>query len=167
MDIGKLLKTKNEMQQKIIKHILSCIKYIDNLSNSIDNYKVDQRILIGLIKYLKKCKFMPSKKLIEEIVIRIKNSVKPVRIILFGSYASGNIKEDSDVDILVVIDTDKEPQNYEERSENYLKISRELKDIQKKIAIDLLVYTQKEFEKFKSMGSMFSKHILKTGKDLA
>ncbi|OGH98430.1 MAG: hypothetical protein A2X43_05825 [Candidatus Margulisbacteria bacterium GWD2_39_127] len=110
---------------------------------------------------------MPSKKLIEEIVIRIKNSVKPVRIILFGSYASGNIKEDSDVDILVVIDTDKEPQNYEERSENYLKISRELKDIQKKIAIDLLVYTQKEFEKFKSMGSMFSKHILKTGKDLA
>ena len=107
---------------------------------------------------------MPSKKLIEEIVTRIKNSVKPVRIILFGSYATGNINEDSDVDIQVVIDTDKEPQNYEERSENYLKISRELKDIQKKIAIDLLVYTQKNSKNLKVWEVCFLNKYLKLEK---
>ena len=40
---------------------------------------------------------------ISEIVSRIVQAVSPVRIILFGSTARGQARQDSDIDILVVV----------------------------------------------------------------
>ncbi len=42
---------------------------------------------------------------IEQIKMRIEQQVHPQKIVLFGSYATGQAKEDSDVDLLVVADT--------------------------------------------------------------
>lgn len=47
--------------------------------------------------------------LINEIVKRILSVALPDKIILFGSAVSGNISNDSDIDLLVV---EKNPQNY-------------------------------------------------------
>ncbi|MDY6965492.1 MAG: nucleotidyltransferase domain-containing protein [Halobacteriota archaeon] len=45
---------------------------------------------------------MISQETIEEAVELLKRAANPIKIILFGSYASGNITEDSDLNFLVV-----------------------------------------------------------------
>ena len=46
-----------------------------------------------------------SDKILNEIVERIKK-IDPFKIILFGSYASGNPDNDSDIDLIVITDED-------------------------------------------------------------
>lgn len=104
---------------------------------------------------------------IEKIQQNIANSIlqveKPFKVFLFGSYAYGKPGSDSDIDLLVVLDIDIPAKNFKERSENYLRISRALRDIERKVPIDLLVYTKPEFDRFIQMGSMFSKKIIEEG----
>jgi predicted nucleotidyltransferase len=47
-----------------------------------------------------------DKNVLEEIVRRLIAAVDPDRIILFGSHARGDARADSDVDLLIVKDTD-------------------------------------------------------------
>ena len=42
----------------------------------------------------------------QEIVRRIRAAAEPEKIILFGSYARGEEKTDSDLDIFIIIDSD-------------------------------------------------------------
>jgi len=41
--------------------------------------------------------------LIEQIVAFITSKISPERIVVFGSYARGDYKQDSDIDILIII----------------------------------------------------------------
>ena len=52
------------------------------------------------------CAIMITMNQIEEFGRRIEKEFTPEKIVLFGSYASGKAKEDSDVDLLVVAETD-------------------------------------------------------------
>jgi predicted nucleotidyltransferase len=84
---------------------------------------------------------------INDIVKRIAIRFKPEKIILFGSYAAGNPNNDSDIDLLIIKDTD-------------LPKHKRSFDIQKSligsmIPMDILVYTTKEFEKEKSEKNSF------------
>ncbi len=45
---------------------------------------------------------MIPQRTIQEAVERLRKAANPVRIILFGSYARGDMKETSDLDFLVV-----------------------------------------------------------------
>jgi len=45
---------------------------------------------------------------IDDVCIQIVNKYGPEKILLFGSYARGDVTEDSDVDLLIVKDTDEE-----------------------------------------------------------
>ncbi len=103
----------------------------------------------------------------KEIVNRIFMAEKVYKIIVFGSYAYGRPGEDSDIDLLVVIDKDEYPRNFKEKSDNFLKISRAIRPIEKDIPIDLLVYTKSEFERFIELGSLFSRKILSEGRELS
>src|SRR3989442_15805701 len=47
-----------------------------------------------------------DKNVLDEIVRRLIAAVDPDRIILFGSHARGDARPDSDVDLLIVKDTD-------------------------------------------------------------
>ena len=96
------------------------------------------------------------------IVDRLKE-IKPYKIILFGSYACGNTKVDSDIDIIVVTNDEYFPQNYKEKSDVYLKVSNLLSDFLGKIPVDLVVYTKPMYEKFIELGSLFSKEVLQKG----
>jgi uncharacterized protein len=49
---------------------------------------------------------MISTEQLNDITERIVQRFAPEKVILFGSYASGNAREDSDVDLLVVAETD-------------------------------------------------------------
>ena len=53
--------------------------------------------------------WVPSREDIERVAQQIAEKFDPERIILFGSYAYGNPTDDSDVDMLVVMETEERP----------------------------------------------------------
>ncbi len=109
---------------------------------------------------------MDNEKYITQITEKLKNSINPYKIILFGSYAHGIPTKDSDIDIIVVTNDDYYPSNYKEKSDLYLKVSNALTEIIAQVPIDIIVYSKPMYRKFIEMKSMFSKTILKRGKVL-
>jgi len=95
---------------------------------------------------------------INEIVNRIAYKFNPDKIILFGSYAMGNPSNSSDLDLLIITDTDLP---YHKRS---FDIHKAL--IGSMVPIDILVYTQKEFEQERNEKSSFISSAIKTSKVL-
>lgn len=110
---------------------------------------------------------MSSEEIRRELVDRIRAVERPAKILLFGSHAQGTARPDSDIDLLVVLDSDQLPQTFREKAENYLRISRILRELEKRVPIDLLVYTRPEFERFIAAESAFSKKILREGVELS
>ncbi len=80
---------------------------------------------------------------IKEAVKRIIDEFNPEKIILFGSYAYGHPSPDSDMDLLIVMNTDIKPHK---RS---VLIRKALKGIG--IPKDIIVKTPEEFERFKDV----------------
>lgn len=95
---------------------------------------------------------------INEVVERIVKNVQPERIILFGSYAYGNPKEDSDLDILVVKETNIP------RHRRVKEVKKYLRGI--KVPVDLIVYTQEEIDEWKGVKTAFINHVVEKGKVL-
>lgn len=81
---------------------------------------------------------------IQSIINQLK-PYQPEKIILFGSYAYGKPHKDSDVDLLVVMDTDK---SFHQRVQQI----RALLPVNK--AIDLIVLTPKEYQKAKGSNAL-------------
>ena len=109
---------------------------------------------------------MLQKEIKQQILTKLTASLNIYKVILFGSFAYGAPERDSDIDLIVVTDDDHMPKNYEENMRNYLKVSSTLRDIKKKIPIDLIVHSKPMHEKFLQLGSMFSKEVVKRGEVL-
>jgi len=99
-----------------------------------------------------------DKKLIRNISKKIVENFNPEKIILFGSAAKGTPSKDSDVDLLVVMDSKQRPAK---RSIEVSKICRP-----KFVSMDILVRTPKEIKKRLEIGDYFIKEILEKGKVL-
>jgi len=80
---------------------------------------------------------------LKEAVKRIIESFNPEKIILFGSYAYGTPSSDSDIDLMVIMETKEMPHK------RAVPIRRILKDIG--IPKDIIVKTPGEFERFKDI----------------
>ncbi len=100
-----------------------------------------------------------------EIKKQLKN-IAPKSVYVFGSYAFGVPRKDSDLDLCVVLDVDKLPENYQDKMNYYRSVRRLLLGVNKKIPLDLFVYTKPEWENFKLSGSSFSKEVLEKGKSI-
>ncbi|MBC7226277.1 MAG: nucleotidyltransferase domain-containing protein [Thermoflexales bacterium] len=80
----------------------------------------------------------PVAQTLPQAIEKIVQAVKPEKIILFGSYAYGNPTPDSDVDLLIIWDTDKPPR------ERLVTISLLL--YPRPFPVDLIVKTPRELE---------------------
>jgi predicted nucleotidyltransferase len=100
---------------------------------------------------------------LKPLIIERLKPLNPDKIILFGSYAYGTPNEDSDIDLYVVTNDDFMPQTWREKSDVYLKYSKAIRDLQKIVAIDLIVHTKKMHEKFVELNSSFYRHSIKEG----
>jgi predicted nucleotidyltransferase len=89
------------------------------------------------------------------------------QVLLFGSYARGAAREESDVDLLVILDKKGMSGSYAEVLENKKFVSMLLRELRKKIPIDLLVYTKDEWAALKKSGSSFIQQIEREGIRLA
>ena len=76
---------------------------------------------------------------IQEVTRRLVDTYKPLEIYLFGSYAWGHPTEDSDLDVLIVVDTSDE-KNYKRAIKGYFSLHGLA------ISKDLIVLTKKEFD---------------------
>jgi predicted nucleotidyltransferase len=101
----------------------------------------------------------------KEIVARL-SAKKPHKVILFGSRASGHFEEGSDVDLLIVLDKEGVPRTFREKTENFLEISRLLRDLNKRIAMDLIVMTRTQWDNFVKFDSGFSREVQEKGMPL-
>lgn len=102
---------------------------------------------------------------IPAIIERLKQ-LDPVKVILFGSGAGGTATENSDLDLLVVTRSDKLPESYQEKENIYLEVARLLRDIRRKVPVDLIVHTQPMHARFIALNSLFAREILQKGRVL-
>jgi len=82
---------------------------------------------------------------IAEIVKRIKSNLDVKDIILYGSFAYGTPNENSDVDLIVVLNEKGFSKSFSERIQRKTKVSQLISDIRRTIPIDLLVFTIDEW----------------------
>ena len=101
-----------------------------------------------------------SRHMIDEIVKKIVIEYSPQKVILFGSYAYGHPDEESDLDLLVIKDTDKRP------IERWTDIKRILRDRNRTISVTPIVYTPKELQERLVLGDFFIQEVLEKGKVL-
>ncbi|MBM4041099.1 MAG: nucleotidyltransferase domain-containing protein [Planctomycetes bacterium] len=80
---------------------------------------------------------------VDEIVAKIVDAFHPRRIVMFGSRARGHAGPESDLDLLVEMETDKPPRD-RIRAVDALFARR-------RWSMDLLVYTPDEVRRFKDM----------------
>jgi predicted nucleotidyltransferase len=88
----------------------------------------------------------------------------PSKIILFGSYANGSATDDSDIDLMVILDNNDVAKTYEERQNKKLYIRKLVREINYKVALDILVYSKAELKKVKEYGNYFIDEVERTGK---
>ena len=94
---------------------------------------------------------------IRAVASQIAKDFKPKKIILFGSYARGKPRPESDVDLLVIMNT---PLREVEQS---IKICQQ---IEVRFGLDLIVYTPKHLKERVKMGDWFLRDVIKDGKVL-
>ena len=105
----------------------------------------------------------------EAIISDIVNNLKKLDtkyIILFGSYASETYTDDSDIDLIVILDSNEIPDTYEKRMANKLMVRNCIYELSRKKAIDLVVYTEAEYDLIKHNQTSFYNEISETGKIL-
>ena len=106
---------------------------------------------------------MENNNYIEQLLEALKQA-DPLRIILFGSYVNGNQNENSDIDIVVILDNNDVAKTYDERLKKKLYINRLVRNINYKIALDIFVYSKEEYKIIKNNGNYFIDEIENTGK---
>jgi len=88
------------------------------------------------------------------------------KIILFGSYARGTATEDSDIDLVVVLDTEDFAKSLNERLDRKQPVNKCIRKIRKDFAMDIVVYSKGEYNYLKDRGDFFIREIEETGKEL-
>ena len=95
--------------------------------------------------------------LIKTIAERLREQYGAKEVILFGSYARGEVTEESDIYLLVISET-------KERFFNrQATVRRSLRDLKRGIPVSLIVLTSVEIENRKKRGDHFIKEIIETG----
>lgn len=93
---------------------------------------------------------------IQEVINKIVANYNPDKVILFGSYASGEPSENSDVDLLIVKDTPLPRHRRGREVRRFLYGSM--------VPLDILVYTNKEIDESKDVRFSFVHTVMNTGK---
>ena len=100
------------------------------------------------------------KKVILSIAEKIKKEYRPKKIILFGSFAYGKPSKNSDIDLLIVKDTQERP------IDRRVKVRRVVSNLRKGYSFSPIVITSAEVSQRLKIGDQFLKEILSHGEVL-
>ena len=90
-------------------------------------------------------------------IISIITKINPEKVYLFGSYASESWDEQSDIDLIIVAPSNARP------LERRMELRRMLIEYDRRIGLDLLVYTPEEFNMLANEPSSFISSAIKQG----
>ncbi|MGQ9629428.1 MAG: nucleotidyltransferase domain-containing protein [bacterium] len=96
-------------------------------------------------------------KAIQNILEKLVSGYAPQKVILFGSYAYGNPRPDSDIDLLIIKETS------ERFIDRWVSVRRILSDSKRAIPLDVLVLTPQEVSRRLAVGDQFVAEILEKG----
>ena len=99
-------------------------------------------------------------KIIQGILEKLLSGYAPQKVILFGSYAYGDPRPDSDIDLLIIKET---PERFIDR---WVTVRRILSDPKRKLPLETLVLTPQEVSRRLAVGDQFVAEILEKGKIL-
>jgi uncharacterized protein len=94
---------------------------------------------------------------ISELAERIAREFHPQRIILFGSSALGNVTEDSDIDLLVIMPTG---------GSALRKAAEIMNKISPRVSVDLIVRDPDDVERRTEFNDFFLREVIEEGKVL-
>jgi predicted nucleotidyltransferase len=94
--------------------------------------------------------------LLQTLLNRLVERIQPEKVVLFGSYANDTATPQSDIDLLVILESDLR------RDQRQEAISRALRP--RRVPVDILAYTPAEVERCLETPTSFVCHILATGK---
>lgn len=88
------------------------------------------------------------------------------RIILFGSSAEGSTGSDSDLDLAIIVGSPDRFSSYDERLEMKSRIRAAIRDINRMIPIDILLYTESEFTELLTDGGFLAEEVQAKGETI-
>lgn len=94
------------------------------------------------------------------ITEKIVSFCHPDKVILFGSLAKGKSHIESDIDLLIIKDSDKK------RPYRVKEIYEAIRGIKRSFSLDPIVYTSREIKQRQLLGDYFILRVLKEGKVL-
>lgn len=95
---------------------------------------------------------------LQAILQSLVERIQPEKVVLFGSYANGTATPESDIDLLVILESDLRRDRRQEA------ISQALRP--RRVPVDILAYTPTEVQRCMESPTSFVRHILTTGKVL-
>lgn len=98
-----------------------------------------------------------SPEMLQEVTRRIVSAVHPEQIVLFGSHAWGQPTEDSDLDLMVILDQSDQP-GYRRATEIY----RSLRGL--KIPIEVVVRTRAEMNRGMAVKTSLERRVVEQGR---
>ena len=99
-----------------------------------------------------------TKEILAEVVRGIVSALRPEKVILFGSYVWGTPSSDSDVDLLVIMETNVRP------ADRYMAVSRLIRP--RPFPLDIVVRTPDEIAQALEKGDSFIREIITQGRVL-
>lgn len=92
---------------------------------------------------------------VQRIISDLVQNYKPIKVILFGSRVTGKTHEDSDVDLVVIKQTNK---NF------YDRIADASGSVDHVLPIDIIVYTPEEFKQMSKESWFIKSEVINKGK---
>jgi predicted nucleotidyltransferase len=101
-----------------------------------------------------------TRKIIGDILEKLVAEYAPQRVILFGSYAYGNPRSDSDIDLLIIKET------ADRFIDRWVTVRRILSDAKRSLPLDTLILTPQEVAHRLAIGDQFVAEVLERGEVL-
>ncbi len=101
-----------------------------------------------------------ARQVIGDILRKLVAEYAPQQVILFGSYAYGNPRSDSDIDLLIIKDTS------DRFIDRLVTVRRILSDAKRSLPLDTLILTPQEVAQRLAIGDQFVAEVLERGEVL-
>lgn len=101
-----------------------------------------------------------ARETIQGILDKLVAGYTPEKVILFGSYAHGNPRPDSDIDLLIIKET---PERFIDR---WVTVRRLLSDPERTVPLETLVLTPQELSERLAIGDQFLAEVVEKGEVL-
>lgn len=100
------------------------------------------------------------REIIQDVLEKLCTGYAPQKVILFGSYAYGNPRPNSDIDLLIIKETS------ERFIDRWVTVRRLLSDPKRTVPLETLVLTPQEVSRRLAIGDQFLAEIIEKGEVL-